>query len=165
MKTARRLALLVAIAVSAAPALAQEVVAGAPQVYLQRTADGRVLLTDRPLDGARTQRIWTIWSEDPAAARERGEKVRLEAQAVTERIQRSIELQQQRADQYELARLRLSLAEARRDADRAREAARDMPVLLLPRAVRWPLDMRAVRPPVCQGTTCRGSMQHFPESL
>jgi hypothetical protein len=146
MKTAHRYALLAAIAVCAAPALAQDSATAAPQIYQQRTADGRVVLTDRPLDGAQTQRTWAVWHEDPGAARERSEKLRLEAQAVSERIQRRIDLQEQRADQIELDRLRLSLAEARRDAEIAREAVLDTPVVLLPRAARRLPSLRPLRP-------------------
>jgi hypothetical protein len=63
---------------------------GAARVYMQRTADGSVLLTDRPLEGVRTERTWTVEREDPAAARARSERVQREADAVSERIGRRI---------------------------------------------------------------------------
>lgn len=165
MKAAHRYALLAAIAVSAAPVLAQSAAAGAPQVYQQRTADGRVVLTDRPLDGAQTERTWAVWREDPGAARERSERVRLDAQAVSERIQRRIELQEQRADRYELDRLRLSLAEARRDAEIARDAALDTGVVLLPSAMRRPLHQRPLRPSMRPVSSRQGSMRPRQEFL
>lgn len=165
MKTAHRHALLAAIAVCTAPALAQDTTAAAPHIYQQRTADGRVVLTDRPLDGAQTERTWAVWHEEPGAARERSEKLRLEAQTVSERIQRRIDLQEQRADQVELDRLRLSLAEARRDAEFAREAALDNSVVLLPRAVRRPTNLRAQRPAMRLVMSRPGWMRPRPESL
>jgi hypothetical protein len=63
---------------------------GAARVYMQRTADGSVLLTDRPLEGVRTERTWTMEREDPVAARARSERVQREADAVSERIERRI---------------------------------------------------------------------------
>ena len=130
-----RLALLAAFAVPAAAAFADSAPASGMHIYQQRLADGRVVLTDRPVDGAQIQRTWQIAREDPDAARERSEQVRLEAQAVSERVQRGIEQQQARADNADLERLRVSLAEARRDAAIARESALDTPVMFLPRAL------------------------------
>ena len=79
------------------------------QVYLQRTSDGRVILTDRPLDGARTERKWLLEREDAAAARTRSDNVHREAEAVAERIARRMEMDE----------LRLQ-----RDTDRRRYALR-----------------------------------------
>lgn len=63
------------------------------QIYQQRTADGRILLTDRPSAVATTERSWQLKAEDPAASRQRALDVKAEAQAVTERVQRSIDQQ------------------------------------------------------------------------
>ena len=63
------------------------------QIYQQRTADGRILLTDRPSPVATTERSWQMKAEDPAASRQRALDVKAEAQAVTERVQRSIDSQ------------------------------------------------------------------------
>ena len=145
----RRVVLLAALTVAALPALAAQdaaVPAAGIHIYQQRLADGRVVLTDRPVDGAQTQRTWQIAREDPDAARQRSEQVRLEAQAVSERIQRHIDQQQTVADNADLARLRLSLAEARRDAELARESADNAPVLFLPRAFGRASHARSHRP-------------------
>lgn len=132
----RCVTLLAALVVPALPASAQDAAVSSPgiHIYQQRLADGRVVLTDRPVEGAQTQRTWQIAREDPDAARQRSEQVRLEAQAVSERVQRGIDQQQTVADNADLARLRLSLAQARRDAEVARESADNAPVLLLPQA-------------------------------
>ena len=110
--------LIAASALMAAPALAVAA-ANDTQVYLQRLADGRTMLTDRPVPGARTEHIWQIAREDPEAARRRSEDVRLESEAVSERIARRLEREQ--ADRQEAESLRGSLAEARREAERARD--------------------------------------------
>lgn len=84
-----RLAVLASAIVAAAPAVA----ASDPpttQVLQQRTSDGRILLTDRPAAGAKTERTWQVQAEDPAAARQRALDVKVEAQQVSERIQRMI---------------------------------------------------------------------------
>ena len=145
----RRVALLAALAVPVLPALAaQDAAAPAAgiHVYQQRLADGRVVLTDRPVDGAQTQRTWQIAREDPDAGRQRSEQVRLEAQAVSERVQRRIDQQQVLAENADLARLRLNLAEARRDAELARDSADNAPVLFLPQAFARAPHARSQRP-------------------
>jgi hypothetical protein len=84
-----RLAMLASAIIAAAPAVA----ASDPpttQVLQQRTSDGRILLTDRPAAGAKTERTWQVQAEDPAGARQRALDVKLEAQQVSERIQRMI---------------------------------------------------------------------------
>src|SRR5881409_1937555 len=43
-------------------------------VYQQRTADGRIVLTDRPLAGAATQRTWRLRPDDPGSALQRREE-------------------------------------------------------------------------------------------
>ena len=89
------------------------------RVYQQRLADGRMVLSDRPIEGVAIQRTWEIAREDPEAARRRSEAVRLESEAVSERIARRLEREQ--ADRQEAESLRGSLAEARREAERARD--------------------------------------------
>ena len=54
-------------------------------------SDGRIVLTDRPSPTATTERTWQVDVEDRAAARQRALDVKAEAQAVTERVQRSID--------------------------------------------------------------------------
>jgi hypothetical protein len=91
----------------------------ATQIYQQRTADGAIVLTDRPQAGAITQRTWQTVPEDVAAGRQRREQARLEALAVDQRIQRQIDAEVERDHELTLARLRLADAQARRDAERA----------------------------------------------
>jgi len=88
------------------------------RIYQQRTADGRTLLTDRPLAGAVTQRTWQAAPVDAAAARQRREEARLEAAAVTERIARQLEAE--REQRVALARAQLDAAETRLASERAR---------------------------------------------
>ncbi len=90
-------------------AVAAEQLASA-QIYQQRAADGRIVLTDRPSPTAVTERTWQMDREDPAAARQRALEVRREADAVTERVQRRIEAQE-RALAYDLERMRLAQRE------------------------------------------------------
>ncbi len=127
-RTARGFALALAAMAGTTAVVAQEAPARNSQIYQHRTADGRIVLSDRPVAGAQLQRTWAIANEDAVAARERSEKSRLEAQAVTERIQRQLDGDRQRAEAEETARLRGALAEARRDADLARQAARETAV-------------------------------------
>jgi hypothetical protein len=107
-------ALLCAVA-GALPSLAAAEAANT-QIFQQRTRDGSILLTDRAIPGATTERSWQVRGEDPAAARQRAIDVKAEANLVSERIQRAIE-QQRRAD-LDAERLRV----ARLDLDRARTA-------------------------------------------
>jgi hypothetical protein len=67
------------------------------QIYQQRAADGRIVLTDRPSSTAVTERTWQIDREDKEAAQQRAESVRREADAVSERIQRRIDAQERLA--------------------------------------------------------------------
>ena len=60
-----------------ASAAAEQAPSRMSQIYQQRTADGRIVLSDRPTPGAPIQRSWSIVGEDPVAARERSERVRL----------------------------------------------------------------------------------------
>ncbi len=131
-RTARGFALALAAMAGTTAVVAQEAPARTSQIYQHRTADGRIVLSDRPVAGAQLQRTWNIANEDTVAARERSEKGRLEAQAVSERIQRQLDADRQRADAQEAERLRVALAEARRDAEVARQAARETAVYVPP---------------------------------
>ena len=99
-------------ALCASPGL---VAAAAPstQILQQRTADGRLLLTDQPAAGAKTERSWQVDREDPAAARQRAIDVKAEANLVSERVQRMLDQQQRRADDDAL-RMRMATLERER---------------------------------------------------
>jgi len=85
-------ALLAGIALAASlPAAAAE---AKGQIYQQRAADGRIVLTDRPSATAVTERTWQVDREDREAAQQRAYDVRKEAEAVSERIQRRMEAQE-----------------------------------------------------------------------
>jgi hypothetical protein len=98
----------------------EERTSGVSQIYQQRNADGSVLLTDRPVAGAATLRVWQISAEDVVAASERRQRARAEASAVSERIQHQIDSEQQREHEIALARLQLARAETSLAAERAR---------------------------------------------
>ena len=131
----RPLAALALVAlVGALPALAGAEAANL-QIIQQRTRDGSILLTDRALPGATTERSWQVRGEDPAAARQRAIDVKAEANLVSERIQRMLD--QQRRFDLEAERLRV----ARLDLERAapdRDASYGGVVLLAPTRVRGP---------------------------
>jgi len=95
------------IVASALPAAAAE---QKGQIYQQRAADGRIVLTDRPSATAVTERTWVVDREDKEAAHQRALDVRKEADAVSERIQRRMEAQE-----------RLLAAEQERMAQRQRD--------------------------------------------
>ena len=80
------------------------------QIFQQRAADGRIVLTDRPSATAVTERTWQVDREDKEAAKQRAVDVRKEADAVSERIARRMEAQE-----------RLLAAEQERMAQRQRE--------------------------------------------
>jgi len=143
---ARALAVAWIVTTGATPVLAEDAPARTSQIYQQRTADGRTVLSDRPLTGVPVQRSWSMEREDPVAAKARGEKVRLDAQAVSERIQRQLDSERERADLQEAARLRIALAEARREAELARQAERETPVYLPPGWLPRGPQVRPVRP-------------------
>jgi hypothetical protein len=82
------------IVASALPAAAAE---PKGQIYQQRAADGRIILTDRPSSTAVTERTWQVDREDPQAAQQRAQEVRREADAVSERVQRRIDAQERLA--------------------------------------------------------------------
>jgi len=134
MRTCHRLALSAVATLGCNMALAQEGSSAATQIYQQRTADGRIVLSDQPVAGAKTQRTWQFAPEDAAAAQQRRENARREAEAVSERIQRQLDREQQRDEQLALERVRIAQAQAQRDAERARyEAQRETVVVFVPR--------------------------------
>lgn len=90
---------LLAIAVLAGGPLFAQAAAATTEIIQQRTSDGRVLLTDRPSAGAKTERSWRLSAEDPAAARRRALDVQVEAQIVSERVERRIAMQQRVLDE------------------------------------------------------------------
>jgi hypothetical protein len=138
-RVATNVALAAAFFAAAGGAVAQEGRSANSQIYQQRTADGRIVLTDRPVAGAVTERTWQTAPEDAAAARQRREEARLEALAVNERIQRQIEAERQRDHELALARMELAEAEARLDAERARaDAAAQRAVVFVPSFARRP---------------------------
>lgn len=135
MRPIPRLAVLAVAVLGTGVVFAQEGASTATQIYQQRTADGSILLSDRPVAGAQTQRTWQFRPEDATAALQRREAARREAEAVSERIQRQLERERQREEQFALERLRLSQAQAQRDVERARyETQREpMVVVFVPR--------------------------------
>jgi hypothetical protein len=131
MRCVHRLAMCAVAAFGAGAALAQDAATGhGPQIYQQRTADGRVVLSDRPVAGAKTERTWQFEAEDRAAAQQRREHARREAEAISERIQRQLEREQQRAEELALERLRLAQVQTQRDAERARYDAQREPTVV-----------------------------------
>ncbi len=109
----RTIILLAFAALASGPLLAQA--AATTEIIQQRTADGRILLTDRPSAGAKTERSWRMAAEDPAAARRRALDVQIESQLVSERIDRRIAMQQRLLDQ-DMERRSLALERERRVA-------------------------------------------------
>ena len=91
---------------------------GTTEVVQQRLSDGRILLTDKPVRGATTERTWQMTNDDPAAARQRAAAVTAEANQVSERIQRMLD-QDRRADiERERSRLAaLAMAEQQQQRD------------------------------------------------
>ena len=131
-RAVRQIALALVAAAGIGSVGAEEAPARAAQIYQQRTADGRTVLSDRPVAGAQLQRLWSITAEDPVAAQARSDKMRQEAQAVSERIQRQLDSDRERAATLDAARRRVALAEAEREAERARQAARETAIYLPP---------------------------------
>ena len=94
-------------------------------VYMQRDAKGKTVFTDRPAAGLVTERRWAIEPEDPEAAAVRREASRAQSERVTERIQRSIDQQQQRVNELQIEQLRAQRAADALQAERLRERERD----------------------------------------
>lgn len=106
-------------------------------VYMQRDANGKTVFTDRPIAGLVTERRWAIEPEDAQAAAARREASRAQSDRVTERIQRSIDQQQQRFNELQIEQARAQGAADALQAERLRERVRqDEPryVLLPPYA-------------------------------
>jgi hypothetical protein len=101
------------------------------QIYQQRDADGHIVLTDRPAAKSVTERTWQMNREDPAAAQQRALEVKREADAVSERVQRSIEAQLRRSAEEDLMRMRLAMVERQSEAsyDDGDDIAYGYPVL------------------------------------
>jgi hypothetical protein len=133
-----------AAASAVAPANAVPVDAGRT-VYQQRGADGRVTLTDRPAAGLATERRWRVDPpEDAASAAERREAGRVEADRVSERIQRSLDQQQAHRNDLQIEQLRAQREADALAAERLRERDREYdsrPYVVLP-GRPW------IRPPV-----------------
>jgi hypothetical protein len=100
--------------VCAGPAGAAVAAPATVQILQQRTADGSLLLTDRPAPGAKTERSWQVQREDPAAARQRAIDVKAEANLVSERVQRMLDRQRRDDDAQ-----RMRLESLQLDGDRA----------------------------------------------
>ena len=98
---------------------------GARTVYQQRDADGKTVFTDRPAAGMVTERRWAFEPEDAQAAAARREASRAQSEQVTERIQRSIDQQQQRANDLQIEQLRAQRAADALRAERLRERERE----------------------------------------
>ncbi len=107
----RTIVLLALAALAGGPLIAHA--AATTEIIQQRTSDGRVLLTDRPSAGAKTERSWSLQAEDPAAARKRALDVQIESQLVSERIERRIAMQQRLLDQ-DMERRSMALERERR---------------------------------------------------
>lgn len=107
--------LIVALPLSAAAAEART-----GQIYQQRAADGRIVLTDRPSATAVTERTWQVEREDPSAAAQRASDVRREAEAVSERVQRRIDAQERMAaaDQQRALQAQRDVQMGRADEER-----------------------------------------------
>lgn len=101
-------------------------------VYMQRDANGNTVFTDRPAAGLVTERRWAIEPEDAEAAAARREASRAQSERVTERIQRSIDQQQQRVNELQIEQLRAQRAADALQAERLRERDSDSSVVLLP---------------------------------
>lgn len=94
-------------------------------VYMQRDAEGRTVFTDQPAAGLVTERRWAIEPEDSDAAAARREAGRAQSERVTERIQRSIDQQQQRVNELQIEQLRAQRAADALKAERLRERERE----------------------------------------
>lgn len=109
------LALLLPAVIGTSPASAAS--AATTEIVQQRLSDGRILLTDRPVRGATTERSWQLPAEDPAAAQQRAREASAEAERVSERIQRMLD-QERRADE-ESARTQIARMQMEQQHDRA----------------------------------------------
>ncbi|MDO9316276.1 MAG: hypothetical protein Q7T97_17220 [Burkholderiaceae bacterium] len=128
--------LMASVSVAAEPVAASASADSGRAIYQQRGADGRVTLTDRPAAGVATERRWRIDpAEDAASAAERREASRAQAEAVTERIQRSIDQQQARSNELQIEQLHAQREADALAAERLRERDREYesrPYVVLP---------------------------------
>ncbi len=108
--------IVVALALGSAAGAAFADTSRTAQIYLQRDATGRSVLTDRPSATAVTERTWEMEREDPVAAQQRALDVRRQADAVSARVQRSIEAQLLRSSEEDLMRQHLALLDRRNEA-------------------------------------------------
>lgn len=113
-------------------------------VYVQRDAHGKAVYTDRPTPGLATERQWSLEAEDAEAAATRREASRQQADRVTERIQRTLDQEQQRLNELQIEQLRAQQAADALQAERLREreTAAERNVLLrapvyVPGATPW----------------------------
>ena len=125
------------------------------EVFQQRGANGGIVLTDRPSPSRTTERVWQIEREDPGAAERRAEAVRREARTVSERVQRQLDSQRQRAAEIDLQRRQLDADERERQLELARiDAEHDAsPYFYAPYGYAPGLRLGApfARPPLVQG--------------
>lgn len=133
-RRARRLrgALLLALAAVAGAGAVRAESAGTAEIHLQRGPDGRAVLTDRPRTGVVVEKTWRVDREDPVAARERAERVASDARATSERVQRTIDAQQDRLALAERQRARAAADEAERQRLEALRAEAERPVVVAP---------------------------------
>lgn len=124
----------VAAAASAAPLAPAASASSGRTVYVQRDAQGKAVYSDRPTPGLTTERQWSLESEDAESAAARREASRQQADRVTERIQRTLDLEQQRMNELQIEQLRAQQAADALQAERLREreAAAERNVLLRP---------------------------------
>lgn len=120
-------------------------------MYVQRDAHGKAVYTDRPAPGLLTERQWSLEAEDAETAAARREASRQQAERVTERIQRTLDQQQQRQNELQIEQLRAQQAADALQAERQRErdAAAERNVLLRPLVYPpdpWPWGSRSGRP-------------------
>ena len=126
--TVRRFLALPLLATLAGPLAAQ----GTTDIYLQRGADGRVVISDQPRRGVAVEKTWRMEREDPDAARQRAAEVRRHAAETSARVQRSIDAQQDRLALAERQRARADAEEAERRRFAELRAEADRPVVLTP---------------------------------
>jgi hypothetical protein len=128
MRQPLALTVLALLSAAAGPLGAQ----GTTEIFLQRGADGRAVISDQPRRGVTVEKTWRMEREDPEAARERAAEVRRHAAATSDRVQRSIDAQQERqaAAERQRSRALADQAEQRRLAELRAETER--PVVLAP---------------------------------
>jgi hypothetical protein len=140
---------LLLCAVALAPARAER--ADTAEIHLQRGADGRAVLTDRPRAGVAVERTGRVARADPVAARERADRVARDAAATSARVQRTIDAQQDRLALAERQRARAQADEAERLRREELRAEAERPVVvapwLFPGTPRWQPPPGARPPP------------------